>query len=418
MKGLFRRVLAGFICLSCLVGVCGMGKVNAAGIDEENYNALLDSYFEQREQIFLGTSAVSYNLSSEEDLNRNTYIEEWMSSLDISIENVNIEYSVLDTLNETQEETKLLVYEWVWLDYVCNGYDESENMGFGTYHVITFDKGVGEIELHGDAYSEITGYETGTVDDLQLLSSEVELISDVESESSMAMQNEGLLPQVSYSYNAGAAVSYSNTWCGNSSAGSSSSMNPSNYNPSYYYYPSADCCNFVSQCLYAGGLSMDGSWYANTNSSQTVTADPTGAKSGEAWRYVPTFKTYWSNKGHTVTRITDASQAVAGNPIFYLASDGYSSNHIMLIVGKNAAGQVLINGHNNDAYRYPLSLSSKVYYTLELTHSHTDVVSYNTSTHTLECSICGDTKVEAHTFASTAAVNAVSRCVVCGYIRK
>ena len=335
MKGLLKKVLAGLVCVSCLVGVYGMGNVKAAEIAEEDYNVLLDSYFEQREQVFMGTGVASYNLVSEAGLNRNTYIEEWKRSLDISVENASIEYSVLDILNETQEETKLLVYEWVWLDYVCNGYNELENMGFGTYHVITFDKGVGEIELYGDAYSEITGYETGSNEDLQLLTTEMDMISDVESKSAIEMQNEGLLSRVSYSYNASAAVSYSNTWCGNSSAGSSSSMNPANYNPSYYYYPGADCCNFVSQCLYAGGLSMDGSWYANTNSNQTVTADPTGAKSGEAWRYVPTFKTYWTNKGHVVTRITDASQAVAGNPIFYLASDGYSSNHIMLIVGKN-----------------------------------------------------------------------------------
>lgn len=37
------------------------------------------------------------------------------------------------------------------------------------------------------------------------------------------------------------------------------------WNPSYYYYSSGDCTNFVSQCLYAGGIKMTDKWYAYRN---------------------------------------------------------------------------------------------------------------------------------------------------------
>ena len=87
-------------------------------------------------------------------------------------------------------------------------------------------------------------------------------------------------------------------------------------------------------------------------------------KSSVAWRYVPTFKSYWENQGYPTRRITDASAAGAGNPIFWLASDGYTSNHIMLIVGANSAGQVLVNAHNKDAYHYPIDLTDHIYYTI------------------------------------------------------
>ena len=97
--------------------------------------------------------------------------------------------------------------------------------------------------------------------------------------------SENIIPMAAYS--ASAAISYSNKWCGNSNAGTSVSMNPSRYNPSYYYYLGADCCNFVSQCLKAGGMSMSGTWTATLNTSGTPTADSSYSKSGEAWRYVP-----------------------------------------------------------------------------------------------------------------------------------
>lgn len=309
---------------------------------------------------------------------------------------------------------KIQVYEWVWIDYICKGDEESlvETMGFGTHHIIELKKGKG-LSLHSDSYAEITGYETGTTENLNILRDMSREAIDVEAKGIILDNTYYIVPMnVSASYSPETAVSYSNSWCGQSNAGSSSSMNSSNYNPLYYYYSGADCCNFVSQCLKAGGMSIEGDWTVTTNTSNTVTEDTNYSKSGSAWRYVPSFETYWVAKGHVKQEITSASQAAAGNVIYYLKTDGYSSNHIMLIVGTNANGQVLINGHNNDAYRYPLTLSSKKYYTIEFTHCFTNVKSYTATKHVLSCSLCGETKSESHTFATTLDSKT---CVVCGY---
>ena len=76
----------------------------------------------------------------------------------------------------------------------------------------------------------------------------------------------------SQAYNASAAVSYSNLWCGNPNEGTTSgTMSPANYNPNFYYIPGADCCNFVSQCLYARGLPMKNNWTATFNTSGSHT---------------------------------------------------------------------------------------------------------------------------------------------------
>ena len=300
-------------------------------------------------------------------------------------------------------------------------YEEVEVMGFGTEHILTFAKVNGSLQLVDDAYTEVTGYEAGTEVALATLNMKKEL---AESEAlAISSLGEELIDEdevqtnvaIASSYNSSAAVNYANTWCGHSTVGGSSSPNPTNYNPQFYYIPDADCCNFVSQCLYAGGMTMDSTWKANLNTSGTVTADPSLAQSAIAWRYTPSFQSYWEGKGYTVARITDIDQAKAGNPIFWLKSDGYSTNHLMMIVGTNSAGKVLVSGHNNDMYKYPMSLTSYTLYTLDLVHSYKNVISYNATTHTMGCTNCGTTQTSAHVFASTVALESTTICTVCGY---
>lgn len=58
-------------------------------------------------------------------------------------------------------------------------------------------------------------------------------------------------------YNASAAAIYGQTYT-NASGGT----DVGSYNKQYKYYQGNDCANFVSQCLVAGGLQTDGTWYA------------------------------------------------------------------------------------------------------------------------------------------------------------
>ena len=62
-------------------------------------------------------------------------------------------------------------------------------------------------------------------------------------------------------YNPSAAVAYASQYW-------------NNYNPAYNNYNSVggDCANFVSQCLYAGGIPQDGTWYNGSSAWISCTA--------------------------------------------------------------------------------------------------------------------------------------------------
>ena len=73
-----------------------------------------------------------------------------------------------------------------------------------------------------------------------------------------------LKPLRAFAYNPGAAIEYAQKYA-------------YDYNSDYKNYNSSggDCANFVSQCLYAGGLAMTDGWHYR-NSGSDVTGSWTG----------------------------------------------------------------------------------------------------------------------------------------------
>lgn len=65
-------------------------------------------------------------------------------------------------------------------------------------------------------------------------------------------------------YNGTAAVNYANTYVKTTSlvcqSGSTTLQNKANYNQNYAAYTCNDCANYVSQCLYAGGIPQTTTW--------------------------------------------------------------------------------------------------------------------------------------------------------------
>lgn len=406
-----KRVVSALMAVILLAGTVVLPTDGYhASTEKAQLETVLTSYFEERETEFMdGGAAGVQTYVTPIEMGRNQALEEWKEGLDIELVNVDISYEVGDTLQENDLEIQFMLYEWVSVEYKCNGYDVVETMGFGTDHIMTLSKESGNLEIVGDAYSEITGYEIGTEEELELLKLEEESVeADMVSLSDEMVQPYAAVTQPSY--NAYAAVNYSNTWCGVSSAGTSSgTMTPSKYNPAYYYYDN-DCCNFVSQCLYAGGLSMNSTWKTTTNTSGSPVQDTNISKSTTTWIRVAELAPYLNTKGFITKRITSASQGVAGNLLYWLAADGYSSNHIMMIAGKNASGQIIVNGHNSDMYKYPINnLSTKTYYTVCMAHNYS-VSSVSSTNHKWTCSICNYFKTEAHTFIN-------GSCTMCGYTK-
>ena len=143
---------------------------------------------------------------------------------------------------------------------------------------------------------------------------------------------------------------------------------------------------------------MSGLWSAQVfNDRTTPVQDTTYAHSNQAWRFVPTFKTYWESRGYTVIPVTSASQAIPGNPIFWLADDGNANNHNMLIVGKNSAGQIEYSCHSWNAYGLVIAdLSATTYYTIDFVHNFGGYVSQGSSGHARSCTICGVMVTASH----------------------
>lgn len=122
-------------------------------------------------------------------------------------------------------------------------------------------------------------------------------------------------------YNPQAACEYAEAWSG------------SKRNPDYKSYSGADCANYVSQCLRAGGLELGDDWQPYTS----------------AWIYVPSFVQALQNRGYQVIENPTADQILPGNPVVYQWSwSTVSWAHATICVGYDDNGVPIINGHTND----------------------------------------------------------------------
>lgn len=123
-------------------------------------------------------------------------------------------------------------------------------------------------------------------------------------------------------YNPSAAVEYAGKYW-------------NNYNPAYGNYNSVggDCANFVSQCLYAGGIEQDGTWYNGSS----------------AWISCSAQIEYFRNKGYTIIDGAQASDIKVGNPVYYYY--GGSMAHTAICVGYDDNGTPLVAAHNTNFWR-------------------------------------------------------------------
>lgn len=105
------------------------------------------------------------------------------------------------------------------------------------------------------------------------------------------------------------------------------------YNKAYSNYAGqgGDCANFVSQCLYAGGIPSDSTWY----------------KDSVSWINNVSLREYLSGKGYGyLIEDPDPSQIEAGDLLFYKwKSYSDRTNHVVVCVGKNASGTPIIDSH-------------------------------------------------------------------------
>ena len=126
---------------------------------------------------------------------------------------------------------------------------------------------------------------------------------------------------VAYSYDREKVIVYANKYC-------------INYNSSYNSYKGrgGDHANFVSQCLYAGGIPTSSEWY----------------KHSIAWINVMKQLAYLKNFG-SLLNATNAN-ILKGNPVYYDVDGDSTFDQVAICVGRNANGIPIIDSHTPDRY--------------------------------------------------------------------
>lgn len=127
--------------------------------------------------------------------------------------------------------------------------------------------------------------------------------------------------RVAYSgYNASNAVAYAHRWA-------------KGRNPSFRDFGNQDCTNFVSQCVYNGGIPATSTWCGSSN----------------AWIRVKDFYTYMRNNGYTFGGDSNSNSRL-GDVIQLYHNDW---NHSVIITGRNGSGW-LYSAHSTNRKDYPI----------------------------------------------------------------
>jgi hypothetical protein len=133
------------------------------------------------------------------------------------------------------------------------------------------------------------------------------------------------------------------------------------YNPTYVAF-SADCANFGSQTMFAGGYpkvtgsSTTGWWYQKNG-----TSSPSDDSWSSSWVNCVAQTGFWSG------RYTDAATSISnvgkGDFIYYDWTGDGRWDHVAELVGTNASGQKVIDAHTTDHYHvyWKLGTSSTRY---------------------------------------------------------
>lgn len=146
-------------------------------------------------------------------------------------------------------------------------------------------------------------------------------------------------------------------------------------NRNYYNYR-ADCANFVSQCLFAGGLRMNDHWYSKKTTKDVCTLiEETTFNVSEVWCLANKQYKYFSNpdngyingdvlkfKSPEIAYYANNGGIQAGDLLYFAGENGDNPHHAT-IVTKVEGGDIFYAGHTNERFDYSLtSANSNEYF--------------------------------------------------------
>lgn len=306
-------------------------ELETVNVNEE-IAATLETYAWEREAQFTAESS-----PWSRRLDRTALVAQLEQRINAIITDAAVTTLVTD-VEETENGYIANVYEWTFFDYddLSDGEGGSDTAGFGTEHKMTFQyDGEGQLTLVSDEYTE-SDVLTGEVQ-AQAVEGEAETLAAL-----APIAN----PDYAENYDPVKAIIYADQWVSHEDL--DGGKDPSKYNPAYksYHAWGGDCANYVSQCLYDGGMEITAGWKPDS----------------AAWIHCLYQHNYFWNSGKTIANPTEAD-IYPGSPIYY-----WNYSHVTFCVGYNSAGTPVVNGHTTDRYRVPWDYSTTVItYTFQLT---------------------------------------------------
>lgn len=116
-----------------------------------------------------------------------------------------------------------------------------------------------------------------------------------------------------------------------------------------YYSQGGDCANFVSQCLYMGGIDMDTYW--NTSRWDSWWGMYYGEDLSGSFIRVDQLYNYLTTKlGATAIRNPSADQISVGDVLIYAANRASDKTHCSIVIDKNSS-VITVAAHSVDGPR-------------------------------------------------------------------
>ena len=301
--------------------------------------AVLSGYEEQKASYLLGDSVVKADDSLAAEWDRQKAYTQMGISGSQKLTRLIPGYTV--TSCEKEDGRVLIdVDEWMTEGYT-EGEQETENVSAYRYYytavleenaggnwevvsVINTDRNFAWLEDAEDQQQIFEESEEQSGSDLQ---SSIENAADRQNKNGMKTASLKVYGDGKYSYNIDNAIAYADKWA-------------TSRNPEYRQYPGVDCCNFVSQCLYAGGMPKNSAWYP----ASYAWINCSGA--------IDNFKNYGSFMS------ANDGNVLRGNPVYYDWNSNGVYDHTAICVGKNSSGTPIIDAHTGDHYHATWRLGS------------------------------------------------------------
>ena len=237
--------------------------------------------------------------------------------------------------NGYNEAYEVAVKEWTWIYYNDGNGGEIDEMAYATEHQMTV------ATKNGSGYRIINNI----YDEDQFIGkAEINRNTDSALMENNLQQNAVDIQTFDLSnFDINELIHYADLYVG------VDCINSSGYNPKYANLNGSggDCANYVSQCLLAGGLQRDDTWYAKRKTGSSIYTI-----FSNAWATAPSLKNYLESQGYSYVNATQ-SNVFPGNPVYCYVQANSGYTHVGICVGYNNSGVPIINAHNNDIYHMP-----------------------------------------------------------------